>query len=215
MLWDWICIQNIASAWPGFCRKSSLFQIEMVFLGRSQSSTIAESFEWCKMSVFIFLFFFTIICSTIICFPVLMFGDLLPHHVGLCLIIALIFWCPNFIPLPCHLIMYCMQGFAAIFCFVFRWWLIYLHYWLMLGHVHSMRVLLWCAHVDGHTSAHIFLDCCPTGLASLAASFMLFFFFFVVAILNFFYCPLLYSVFSSTVLYCCICRPVDGSILHI
>lgn len=134
------------------------FKIEMDFLGRSRSSLVAKSFECGK--IFVFIVFF-LPPPTIICFPVLMFGDLFPHHVGLCLIIALLLWCPNFIPLPCHLIMYCMQSFASMFCFVFQRWWIYLHYWLMLGHVLSMRVLLWCAHVVGDpmaTPQHIFFS---------------------------------------------------------
>lgn len=41
-----------------------------------------------------------------------------------------------------------------------------------------------CWASDGHISAHIFLDCCSTGLASLSANLFAVFFFF-------FYCPLL------------------------
>lgn len=187
MFWDWICIPNIALAWPGFYRKSSLFgsvQIEMGFLGRSRSSLGAKSFDWCNVCFYcLFFFFFLPPPPTFICFPILVFGDLFLHHVGVCLIIALLFLCPNFILLPCHLIMRCMQDFAAMYCFYIFWqWWIYLHKWHAMVCSFDENTALVCACCcasDGHTSAHIFLDCCPTGLASLAANLFLFFFFFL------------------------------------
>lgn len=69
-----------------------------------------------------------------VCFPILAFGLLfVSSHVGLYLIIVLLFLCQQFIPLPCHLIMCC----AVILC---GWWC-YLGYWLVSMCVHSLGLL--------------------------------------------------------------------------
>ena len=59
--------------------------------------------------------------STFVCFPVLAFGLLfVSYHVGLYLIIVLLFLCQQFIPLPCHLIMCCVNSVllraSSFFC---------------------------------------------------------------------------------------------------
>lgn len=65
----------------------------------------AKSFAWCNV------FFFFTPSFLFVCFPILVFGLLfVSSHVGLYLIIVLLFLCQQFIPLPCHLIMCCVNS---------------------------------------------------------------------------------------------------------
>lgn len=77
----------------------------MDFLGRSRSSQEPNHLH----GVMSFFFFSPPPLSSpprFVCFPVLAFGLLfVSYHVGLYLIIVLLFLCQQFIPLPCHLIM--------------------------------------------------------------------------------------------------------------
>lgn len=77
----------------------------MDFLGRSCSSQEPNHLHG------VMSFFFFTPSSTFVCFPILVFGLLfVSSHVGLYLIIVLLFLCQQFIPLPCHLIMCCVNN---------------------------------------------------------------------------------------------------------
>lgn len=79
----------------------------MDFLGRNCSSQEPNHLHGV---MFFFVFFFKL-SSTLICFSILVFGLLfVSSHVGLYLIIVLLFLYQQFILLPCHLIMCCVNS---------------------------------------------------------------------------------------------------------
>lgn len=87
----------------------------MDFLGRNYDSQEPNHLHGIMFLIFLccflFLYIFCTSSSTFICFPIPVFGLLfVSSHVGLYLIIVLLFLCQQFIPLPCHLITRCVNS---------------------------------------------------------------------------------------------------------
>lgn len=152
----------------------------MDFLGRSCSSQEPNHLHG------VMSFFFFTPSSTFVCFPILVFGLLfVSSHVGLYLIIVLLFLCQQFIPLPCHLITCCVNS-------VLLW-----HHSLPMmlssglltcvdvcsfigitAQVNTLRLGLWGLFSEGHTQADISV-CLP--LPSPVSLFLPVLFYFVVS----------------------------------
>lgn len=101
--------------WP--LREILLIQIHSNWNGLSWQELQlprAKSFAWCNVFLFVFVVFLSFLCassSTFICFPILALGLLfISSHVGLCLVLVLLFLCKQFILLPCHLITACVNS---------------------------------------------------------------------------------------------------------
>lgn len=146
----------------------------MDFLGRGRSSQEPNHLHGVMSS-------FPPPSSTFVCFPILVFGLLfVSFHVRLYLIMVLLFLCQQFILLPCHLIMCCVNR-VLLCCRSLR---IYLGYWLVSMCVRSLGLLPRYIHFIGdfgdcsllalHQQTFLFFCLCPTGLASLSANLVLF-----------------------------------------
>lgn len=142
----------------------------MDFLGRSWSSQEPNHLHG-VMSVFIGFFFCNLLYVHLFSNPHVWW--VVSQHVRVCLIIVLLFLCPNFIPLPCHRVMCCIFRCYDLFRFLRT-----MDESAFVTNVCSFNknialVCLCCLDA----CADIFLGYCPTGRASLAAS--LFFLVFV------------------------------------
>lgn len=151
----------------------------MDFLGRSRSSSVAKSFECGKMFVFIVVFstssYNNLFSSPHVWWFVSPPCWALSHNSTAIMVSEF-----HPAPLPSHYVLRAEFCFYVLFCF-----LAMMDLSALLTNARSCSfdesaalVCACCWGSDGHTSAHIFLDCCPNGLVNLAASFMLFFFFF-------------------------------------
>lgn len=91
----------------------------MDFLGRSCSSQEPNHLHGVMsflllLLLFLFLFFLTSSSTMVVCFPIPVFGLLfVSSHVSLYLIIVLLFLCQQFIRLPRHLIMCCVNSLLS------------------------------------------------------------------------------------------------------
>lgn len=153
------------------------FKIEMDFLGRSQSSSAAKSFECGKMFVFFVFFFSTSPYNNVFSSPQVWWFVSPPwwalSHNSTAIMVSEFH--PT--PLPSNYVLHAEFRFYVLFCFSTMMDLA-----ALLTNARSCSfdesaalVCVCCQGSDGHTSAHIFLDCCPYGLVSLAASSFSFF----------------------------------------
>lgn len=138
----------------------------MDFLGRSCSSQEPNHLH----GVMSFFFFFTP-SFTFVCFPILVFGLLfVSSHVGLFLIIVLLFLCQQFILLPCHLIMCCVNSVLlrhhSLRMIVLSGLLTCVDVCSFIGitaQVNTLHLGLWWLFSEGHAPTHIsiFLSVSP------------------------------------------------------